>query len=185
MRGWADIRGALALATATIWIASPGLADSRLSCQQIFDASYRNRVESPPRLAVTPVSARELTGGASDVGRALPGSLDDLTDNFLSQRITRTIIDLWRRRIPANIHPGELRVKYRLLNGNANTGQLRHRQHQGRALPIALKPIPPTILCERGGYRIVQGGVVLEVDPSELQSAGRYHVQIETTVELP
>ncbi|GAK60059.1 hypothetical protein U27_07047 [Candidatus Vecturithrix granuli] len=147
-----------------------------------------------------PVTSFELLGGPAY--QALPIRSDSHAATLLVEEISRTLPSLWQIRVSEKMSPGSLRVSYQLTGANGKAGRLSHLDFPKAEISVSLQPLPPRVIKqeemlieEEEGvnvdattaqtppskrvvniqrFNIIEGGVIISFDPSQIQYAGTY-----------
>lgn len=173
----------MATCSALVAIAEP--ATARPNCSAALRELKGGHTDTRREYRLDRISARDLNAGESGLARLVRAKAGLRRTARPVRHLERRIPDFWRKRIPADINPADLRVSYRIDSGGLSVPKARNVADRQATLPINVRPLPPVIVCEGGSHNVVQGGVILTFLISELPASGRYNVDIETTVELP
>ncbi|MEM1315496.1 MAG: hypothetical protein AAGI51_13125 [Pseudomonadota bacterium] len=167
---------AAALALVAVLCAGPALAQS---CREILAGLEPNEIVSdlrgPGAVEITPAEMEAVIGPLATYGD--PSAVPPLRSGTLR----RTIPVLWRAKLPRRADIERMRVIYRVRPGRGADGVAR-RVGSGAggvdALPIAVQAERPVEVCRHRGWKLVEGGALVEMDIGALPAAGRYRARI-------
>lgn len=170
---------ALALTIATT---QQALSAPRCTAREVT-GTQPNRTTSLPVVRLRRITGRELLQGRPAARRVR--SLAQLRNETSSvNRIERRIPQLWFRRVPVKTKLTDFLVEYRVTSRSGANAEAIHRRDVSYTLPVIMRPIEPRVHCHDGNFKIVTGGVVIELPLVGLPVSGRYQLQVESDVRL-
>lgn len=123
------------------------------------------------------------TGAASFTGRGFTADFGGaFSQAELTPEVRRRLTGLWQLRIPPDMHPADIRVRYEVVAPDGRVGSLRHRESDHH-IPATVHAEPVRILRHEGPMVVIEGAAELVVDITDLRRAGRYGGTIRVTVE--
>ncbi len=152
---------------------SPALAATRTMATEVLREVRLDRI-----------GARDLLSDVRSV-RRLRHRSELFTPEPGVRRIERRLARLWTKRVPADVPLDALRIDHRIRASGLDGATAVQLSDVNFELPLRIRPTRPRVVCEGPGYRIVEGGAVVELVISRLPAAGRYNVEIETEVSVP
>jgi hypothetical protein len=140
------------------------------------------KLDLEPNTELEHITTAELMGSNAAARYAIAVNDPFGFQQGVTTKLSRRLPNLWKIAIPNDFDLPSLQVDYTLLSATGKWDSLSGVEDSLSEIQVQLFPTPPEVIQTTRDFKVVQGGVIIQLEVSEVYLSGNYQGTLNVSI---